>query len=289
MVHLDHTLARRLEELICAEFRRLAQVALVSFPQVPAECVEVADGVALWLGEGSPVNLAVGLAMHGPVDEADLESLEVFYRERGQAAVLSMCPLADYSLLVGLGRGGWRVAEFEHVFVRELGTEEAFDRLPRRGSVSGISPSDPALEVRVCLPEEREVWARTAARGFAEGTSPERAHEEFGKIMAEREEAILVLARLEGQPAGTGCLIIDGGVGWLSGDSTLPQYRGRGIQQAIQRHRLQLAREAACDLAVTEAAPGSVSQRNIERVGFRIAYTHVEFTKGQAGLWQAIR
>ena len=97
--------------------------------------------------------------------------------------------------------------------------------------------------------------------------------------MAAREDAILVLGWVDGQPAGTGALVIDGGVGWLSGDSTLPQYRGRGIQQAIQRHRLRLARDAGCDLAVTESAPGSGSQRNMERLGFRVVYTHVEFAK----------
>jgi len=38
-----------------------------------------------------------------------------------------------------------------------------------------------------------------------------------------------------------------------------------------------LADEAGCDLAVTEAVPGGGSQRNMERLGFRIVYTHVEF------------
>ena len=33
---------------------------------------------------------------------------------------------------------------------------------------------------------------------------------------------------------------------------------------------------AGCDLAVTESAPGSASQRNMERLGFRIAYTRVD-------------
>jgi GNAT superfamily N-acetyltransferase len=89
-----------------------------------------------------------------------------------------------------------------------------------------------------------------------------------------------VLARVDGEPAGTGSLVIDGGVGWLSGDSTLPRYRRRGVQQAIQRHRLQLARDAGCDLAVIEATPGGASQRNTERLGFRIVYTHVKFVKG---------
>ncbi len=268
MIHADASLARRLEDLICAEFRRLASAASAVLTGVPVEYIEVGSGVALWLGHGSPVNLAVGLGMAGPVEEAELERVEAFYRDHGAKAVTSMCPLAHPSLLEGLGRRGWQASDFEHVLVLELG-----ERL------SGSEAPPPAgADIGVCAPDERELWGRLAAQGLSSGESPARRHEEFGAIMAAREDAVLSLAWVEGAPAGTGALTISGGVGWLSGDSTLPEYRRRGLQQAVQRHRLRLAREAGCELAVTETAPGSVSQRNMERVGFRVAYTHVEFT-----------
>lgn len=268
MIHADLHLARRLEDLVCAEFRRLAESAPGLLPDVSAECIDVGSGVALWLGAGSPVNLVVGLGMAGPVEEAELEAVEAFYHDRGAEAVISMCPLADPSLLQSLGRRGWRASEFEHVLVLELG-----------GRASARHPLPTGVDVRVCAPEERELWGRLAARGFTGEEPPDRRHEEFGAIMSGRQDAVLVLGWVDGVPAGTGVLTIDGGVGWLSGDTTLPQYRRRGVQQAIQRHRLLLAEAAGCDLAVTEAAPGGVSQRNMERVGFRIAYTHVEFVK----------
>jgi GNAT superfamily N-acetyltransferase len=277
MIHADRALACRLEGLICSELRRVGEVARVALPDVAVECIDVADGVALWLGRGSPVNLAAGLGMYGPVDEMELERLEAFYHRRGAEAVISICPLAHQSLLKGLGRRGWRASEFEHVLALELGGGSSAGWPLGEPSIPGL---DPGVDVRVCVPDERETWARTAAQGFSDGEPPRRGHEEFGKIMAAREEAILVLARVGGEPAGTGSLVIDSGVGWLSGDSTVPEYRRRGVQQAIQRHRLRLAREAGCDLAVTEATPGGASQRNMERLGFRIVYTHVEFVKG---------
>ncbi len=287
MIYADHALAHRLEGLICTEWRRLAEVTPRVFPHASAECVDLAGGVALWLGEGSPVNLAVGLGMNGPVDDAGFERLEAFYHERGAAAITSICPLADPSLLSVLGRRGWRVSEFEHLLVLELSDELLPESLGARtdfqpGDGRDVA-SDGVLDVHVCLPEERAIWARVATLGFADGEPPERAHEEFGLIMAERDDAILVLAWIDGEPVGVGSLVVDDGVGWLSGDSTLPGYRRRGVQQAIQRHRLRLARDAGCDLAVTEAAPGGVSQRNMERLGFRIAYTHVEFVKPSLG------
>ena len=99
MIYADGRLAQRLEELVCREFYRLAEVARTVLPGAEVECVPVADGVALWLGRGSPVNIAVGLGMHGPLESAALESLESFYHERGADAVLSVCPLADRSLV----------------------------------------------------------------------------------------------------------------------------------------------------------------------------------------------
>lgn len=283
MIHADHTLARRLENLICAEFRRLAEVAQAVIPEARAECMDAAGGVALWLGEGSPVNQAVGLAMEGLVEESELERLESFYHERGAAAITSVCPLADPSLLPALGRRGWIATEFEHLLVLELDERGPSGALGAKIGGTGGSGPDAELDVRVCGPEERGAWARVATLGFSDGQPPGQGHDEFGRIMAARDEAILVLAWIDGEPVGTGSLVIYGGVGWLSGDSTLPQYRRRGVQQAVQRHRLQLARGAGCDLAVTEAAPGGVSQRNMERLGFRIAYTHVEFVKASGG------
>jgi len=293
VIYAGHLLACRLESLISAEFRRLAAVASTVFPGQEPECADVGDGVALWLGEGSPVNLAVGLGMRGPVPEAAFQRLESFYHDRGAPAVVSMCPLADPSLLHLLGERGWKLTEFEHVLVLELDAGTGGGRGAGRGAApppafTGLTRAERAelepgldeaqFEVRVCLPEEREIWGRVAAHGFSDG-EPESGHEEFGRIMAERDDAILVLAWVDGEPAGTGALVVDGGVGWLSGDSTMPRFRRRGIQQAIQRHRIEIARDTGCDLAVTESSPGSQSQRNMERVGFRIVYTHVEFAR----------
>ena len=280
MLHADHKLALRLEALIATEFRRLAEVGRGVLPGAGSECREVAGGVALWLGEGSPVNQAAGLGMGVLVEDAQLEELEDFYHERGADAATSVCPLADPSLLAALAQRGWTMTEFEHVLALELsengpgGTEGLPGGAGAPQAAAGTAP-----EVRVCTREEREIWAQVATLGFADGVPVTPGQEEFSRLMAAREEAVLVLGWVNGRPAGTGALVIDGGVGWLSGDSTLPQFRRRGVQQAIQRHRLQLAHAAGCDLAVTEAAPGGASQRNMERLGFRIVYTHVEFVR----------
>lgn len=273
MIHADRTLARRLESLICSEFHGLAEAGRRALAAGDALCVDVAGGVALWLGQGSPVNRGAWQGMAGPVDDTEMERLEAFYHRRGADAMISACPLADPSLVESLGRRGWHVTEFEHVLALEL--EEWAPR-----DVRGVR-----LEVRVCAPAERETWAQIAGLAFAGDDLSGQGYGEFGAIMLARKEAILVLGWVDGQAAGTGALVIDGGVGWLSGDATLPQHRRRGVQSAIQELRLQLARDAGCDLAVTEVAPGSGSQRNMERRGFRVVYTRVEFAKPLGVSW----
>ena len=65
----------------------------------------------------------------------------------------------------------------------------------------------------------------------------------------------------------------------LTSDATLPSFRGRGIQSALLRARIWIAGASDCVLAVIEAEPGSSSQRNMERLGFRVAWTDVCFRK----------
>jgi GNAT superfamily N-acetyltransferase len=273
MIHADAALARGLEAIICEEWRRLARTTGSHWPEKEATYLEVAGGVALWLGEGSLVNVAAGLAMGGPIGDAELRQMEDFYSRRGVPPILATCAFADPTLFVLLARRGWQVTEFENVLALELGAGGA----PAAGAEPALPPR--GIEARVCSGPERELWGPLAARGFNDDCEPGPSHEEFGALMAAREDAILVLGWVDGRPAGTGALVVHGDVGWLSGDSTLPEYRRRGVQQAIQRHRLQLAREAGCTLAVTESAPGSASQRNMERLGFRVVYTHLEFAK----------
>jgi GNAT superfamily N-acetyltransferase len=68
---------------------------------------------------------------------------------------------------------------------------------------------------------------------------------------------------------------IRGGVALLFGDATLPEARGRGVQQALIGHRLRLASEAGCEWAMASVLPGSGSHRNYERMGFGLAYMRV--------------
>ncbi|WP_217701060.1 GNAT family N-acetyltransferase [Hymenobacter sp. CRA2] len=85
------------------------------------------------------------------------------------------------------------------------------------------------------------------------------------------------LAELDGQPIAAGGLFIHDDVALLASASTVPEGRRRGAQSALLAARLLYAAAQGCRLAMMGAAPGSQSQRNAEKNGFRVAYTRIKW------------
>ena len=140
--------------------------------------------------------------------------------------------------------------------------------------------SSDALRVRIAGPGEKETWARIATEGWSE--SKEYAHliEGLMRVHLANREALHFLADVDGEPAAAGAMFLHDGVGLLAGASTIPRLRRHGAQSALLEARLAYAREHGCEVAMMGAAPGSGSQRNAERAGFRIAYTRLKWRLG---------
>lgn len=270
-VFADLRLAALLEGLVANEMRRFVSTACRIEPDGPSTAMEVDGGVAIFLAPRSPVNQAVGLGLQGKVVADDIERIERFFLSRGSRPVVNVCPLAHPSLVESLGARGWTAGGFENVLVREL------DEIADVETPAGIRV------IEVTTAEERELWALVAATAFSAPLDPLPDQLVLAEVVSERPGARLFLALVDGRPAGTGELFIEEGVGWLSADATLPQFRGRGVQSALQARRLAEAQTAGCRLAVSEAAPGSGSQRNMERQGFRVVYTRMDFTGPRPG------
>ncbi len=264
----DAALAARLESLCAEEMRRFVRTALEIEPACGAADLEVGGGVAAFVGEGSPVNQAFGLGFAGPVGLEAVAQLEEFYVSRGARPLIGVSPLAHPTLLANLAARGWVVDGFENVLVRPV---EPLDR-----ELSEL-PHD--IEIReVADDEDRALWIMVAATAFSAPLPPLEEQLALGQIVVRRPGSRLFVAFVDGKAAGTGELYIQDGVAWLSADATLPQFRRRGIQRAVQRHRLALGAQEGCEVAATESAPGGPSQRNMERLGFRVAYTRVDLT-----------
>jgi GNAT superfamily N-acetyltransferase len=243
----------------------------------------VGGGIAAFLEVGSPVNGTFGLGMAGSVSVADVRALECFFAGRGERALASICPHAHPSVLRILAARGWTPMAFENVLTLELdgGAAPAAAPATAQSTAPAAATVPPApgggVEVRIArTDDEFELWAALAANGFAAPEDPNPAEMRLSRASADMEGGSAFIGYVDGAPAGTGQLVVDGDIGWLSTDTTLPHLRRRGVQTALQRARLDAAREAGCTLAVTESMPGSASQRNMERLGFSLVYTRVE-------------
>jgi len=259
----DSALARRIEVAVVADLLAYTESARRTvYPDTAV--LRVGGGVAQWFSDGNVVNGAFGLGMNGQVEQEEVASLIAFFGERSAPASVDVCPHADRSLLRWLAEYGFVASGFEMVL---------YQPLPAAGT-AWPAPA-PGVTVRVtATDEERELWASLEARGFRdEQVSAEDMT--LARAIALRADALHFIGYVDGEPAGTGMLVLGEGTALLNGDSTLPALRGRGVQTAILAERLRHASAAGCDLAVIEAAPGGVSMRNQERAGFRVAYTRV--------------
>lgn len=81
-----------------------------------------------------------------------------------------------------------------------------------------------------------------------------------------------LLARFDGEPAGTGVLTVRGGHGALGPASVVPGLRGRGCHTALIHARLHLAHQLKCEIVHSGGSFGSTSFRNQQRAGLRLAY-----------------
>ena len=265
-LYADRALAARLEGIAAADLRAFAEASAGLFEDMSAAWLQVGDGIAGFCGRDSAVNGTVGLGVSVPVTEADVIEIERFFHDRDARPMITVCPLADATLAQTLMvRGGWSLAHFENVLVRACSA--ALD----------VPPPDPAIEIVIAdSAEQRLAWADLLIEGFSAPETPTSADLRLGHTVASMPDRTFLMALVDGEPAGTGELVIANGVGWLSADTTLQRFRGRGVQQSLQRARLGMARDAGCELAVSESMPGSGSQRNMERLGFRVVYTRTE-------------
>lgn len=266
-LHVDKLLAQRLESLCAAELERFVATAKVVDPASGAAVLQVAGGVAAWVERGLTVNQALGLGFSERVTTDHITELERFYSKRGQSGLIGVCPLCRPSLTVALAARRWVTIGFENVLVLPLdGREESIPR-PRPAEKTAVTITE------AITTEERELWAQVAAAGFSAPQAPGAEQLVLARMVVRRPGTRLYLAWVDGVVAGTGELYMSGDTAWLSGDATLPQFRRRGVQWTLQCKRLQVAAESGAVLAVSEADPGGGSQRNMERLGFRVAYT----------------
>jgi GNAT superfamily N-acetyltransferase len=261
----DLAFARRLELAEGRAGSRFVEARSRAEPAVAAVWTEIAGAYLLYDGPRSPVTQTFGLGLSGMPSAEEMQRVEAFFEDRGASPLHEVSPLADPKMLALLSGRGYSPVELTTILVQSL---------------SARANAEPALAVREARCEEREQWARTAAAGWADSIELTDSMVGLMNVVGDAEDLRIYFAEIEDRPVATGALAMHNGVALLAGGATIPEWRRRGAQRALLEHRLACATAAGCDLAMMGAAPGSASQRNAERQGFRIAYTRIKWGRG---------
>jgi GNAT superfamily N-acetyltransferase len=268
----DAALAARIDRAeadLCATLARAATSDAIVRP--------VGGGLAIYAKPGSAVNKTIGIGFGERLDEAVLAELEEQWRSRNELVRVELSVLADAENGTILTRRGYRLIGFEHEMGRLL------DDL-------GDEPSSEVAGLRIerVPPHDVPLWREIAVTGFLHldgtgtGSEDSFSREALEQMMSDFVGAPgfdLYLARIEGEPAGVASVRLHRGLAQLSGATTLPAFRRRGIQTALLEKRLSLARAAGCELAVVTTQPGSKSQSNSQRQGFQLLYARAVLVK----------
>jgi hypothetical protein len=263
----DHALARRLERAEASSNAGFVEAHARLRPEAGVEWMEVAGAYAMFDGVNSPCNQTFGLGMFQLPSDAELLAIEKFFRARGAPVFHEVSPLADKGLVPMLNERGYQPFEMSTVMFLPLAEREE-RKIPNEAvQVRSLKDGD----------EDRELFIRTFAAGWSELVEYADFMLDMARISAITTGNVPCIADLEGQAVACGTLSIRDGVALFAGASTIPAFRRRGAQQALLEARFRYAREMGCDLAMMAADPGSGSQRNAERQGFRIAYTRTKW------------
>ena len=265
MTFSDVTLARRLERAEATAAAKFIEARARTAPQSGAAWIEAAGTYAMFDGAGSPLTQTFGLGLFAVPTAQDLDRLEAFFQHRGAQVCHEVSPLAGVELAATLVARGYRPIEFTSVMHRavEATLVEATSRITTRIVKAG----------------EESLCSSLSAEGWSDNPELREFLLDLGVVVAAAEGTINFFAELDGMPVATGALRCDGGVALFAGASTIPEARNQGAQRALLDARMCHAAQTGCDLAMMCAAPGSPSQRNAERQGFRIAYTRTKWCK----------
>lgn len=269
MSFADLELARRLERAEGFAGAQFAAARARLFPESGSAWTECAGATLIFDGVDAPTTQTFGLGMFVEATADALDEMERFFSTRGAETMHEVCPLAGPAVLDSLCERGYRPFEISNVLYRAVEPP--------------VATHAANTAVRIIGSNEAELWSDVSARGW---THEHPEFEDFvrrsGVLLAAREQSPCFLAELDGIAGAAGALVLHEGVALFGGAATVPEMRRRGLQTALLEARMRHALEQGCDLAMMVAQAGGNSQRNAERLGFRVAYTRIKWRLGRA-------
>ena len=220
-----------------------------------AAYLEVAGGVAAYTGLGSPLTTVKGIEAHPSAD--DLDEIESFFDRHDMAVVrLELAPWVHENTKGLLRERGYAPD----------GSEDVVALAIRAGRPTEAPPRAEAVPV--------EAWPELMRCSYE---LSEESPTELLASAAHLPDAQLWGLRQNGRWIACAQSVPYGNVVIFGNDGTHPEARGTGAQTALIEDRLRVLPVGT--IATAEVAPGSGSERNYLRCGFRIAYTRTHYVR----------
>jgi len=250
----DAVMTRRLERAAGRNLRDYVMATRRLFPELQADFIEAAGGVAAFTGRGSPLTTVKGAGPH--ISPPELQQIESFFDDHEEPVVtLELAPWMDEETARLLDARGYQMLDQEDVVVATS--------LPRSTSLTA-SERFPADE-----------WP-----GFLRISSELADESPINEIMvasAHLTDVKLFGLSIDGRWVACAQSVRYGDVVIFGNDATLPEARRRGAQTNLIEARLNAL--TAGTMGVAEVARGSGSERNYLRCGFKVAYTRTQYAR----------
>ena len=254
-----------LERIARSEAETIAATALVMARTCGSVAIQrLHGGYLIALGPGRYVNRAVGVGRE--LSDEDLDTIESFYAIAGTAPSVQLTSVTGDVTL-------------HRMSARDFGAEWFRWALAARISETRADSAGPAEIAEVDDASVSDWMGVLACANGAEDGEARSISNEYAAAAHGVEGSIDLLARVDGLPVACGSIEFAEGIAWLGGAATIPSHRGRGLQRQLLGHRIRKARDTGVRLVAATAEPGSVSARNLVRMGLRLVDAQVVMTR----------
>jgi GNAT superfamily N-acetyltransferase len=213
---------------------------------------------------GRKFNHTHGFASYGQVTVDDLRAIEAAYERNCTRPEMDMCDFAD--------KTGFDLLADQYTITGSLCEyQQSLSDFEFPGTLENN------IKISILGLEDHETFIKTSNDGFRDNGRPPELLRVLAASAAARPDTILFSASIDGELVGTAGMAVidteDKKIVVLYIDSCLPSARGKGVHKALLLERLRIARDREFKIACATAREGSISAKNMEKVGFKKAYS----------------
>ena len=236
-------------------------------PGLQGAVLEIAGGVAVFAGPGSPSNKMIGIGFDGVPGDADLDRVERLFAEHQAPLQAEVSTLADPGVHACLVRRGYEPRGFENLLGHSLTNLD--DRRPEGARFERLRPEDFAAFEDSAV----AAWSMPDVGGVGGDAIPPEAELRRWMSRSYKLPGLQPFAAfVDGTLAAGAALRFDAGIAQFCGASDRSGVSPPRVADRVGPLAVGRCQVAGCDVAVVTVQPASKSQQNVQREGFALLY-----------------